>query len=302
MIRLLESLQVFHGKMTPSRAVVHVRLAGDHEFAGLSLSGTVRGPRCRRGHTLPATYRLVEAFNRPQVGGVDKRLHAEALLTDPVFWSPDWPALYDLTVELCQGMQVIDRLQQAMGLRPLTVGDQNLTYAGKTWVLRGVRRDHDLNHVIDACSGAAAALMAPAQRLDEGLLKEASEQGVLVIAQLSDRATAAAELRRLSRFAAVAIATLPPESEPFFGDVAGDIVLAHVMGQGHLEMPASDVRLVLSQVGEPESFARWAKALSRPVIACRPLATTVSIAEARRECDRLQRDLAPYGQFAGYIV
>jgi hypothetical protein len=39
-----------------------------------------------------------------------------------------------------------------------------------------------------------------------------------------------------------------------------------------------------------------------PVLATRPLAAPLELASARAACDALQRDLAPIGQFAGYIV
>ena len=43
-------------------------------------------------------------------------------------------------------------------------------------------------------------------------------------------------------------------------------------------------------------------AVPKPVVAARYLDSPLTLAEARAACDALQRDLAPLGQFAGYVV
>jgi hypothetical protein len=42
--------------------------------------------------------------------------------------------------------------------------------------------------------------------------------------------------------------------------------------------------------------------LAVPIIAIRPSGSFPDLAAARRACDHLQGELAPLGQFAGYIV
>lgn len=301
----LAELHLHVAGLTPGRGVVNARLPGGSESAGLSLGGFVRGPRCSRGSTLPTTYRFAgEAFNisKSEPVGNLSGVKAQALVTDPIFWSPDWPALYDVTVELRRGSDVIEQATRTIGLRPLSSAGKYLTYAGKTWVLRGIFCDCALHSEISQFREAAAALVAPGELLDERLLTEASEEGVLVVAQLTNPATAAAELTRLSRFAAVAIAVLPPGEQAVRSDVAQNILLAHAVAQAELAPPSDDARLALGEVRKPNTFAEWAGMLRRPVMAFRPLGLPTEIAAARRECDRLQRDLAPYGQFAGYIV
>ena len=41
---------------------------------------------------------------------------------------------------------------------------------------------------------------------------------------------------------------------------------------------------------------------NRPVIAVRWTGEPMPLADARRACDQLQRDLAPHGDYAGYFV
>lgn len=303
----LEALEVFYGELTPNRAVVVARLPLSERLAGLTLGGIVRGPRCSRGHTLPATYRLVGHVSNPSkveaglVGNLSY-VSAQALVTEPIFWTPDWPALYDVTVELRQGSTVIERTTRTMGLRPLAVVGKNLAYGGKTWVLRGVRCDRLSDETLRQCREHAAALLSPAELLDEQLLVQASEIGVLTVALLPDQSTAQERLAWLSRFPAVALAVLPPECGPFQSAAKGNILLAHYQRQGQDEPPPDDARLILGEVQDAATFADWAAALQRPVIAFRPLPEPWNASAARAQCDRLQRDLAPYGQFAGYIV
>lgn len=300
MTRLLESLTVFYGELTPNRAVVHAHLAGGEDLAELTLAGIVRGPRCSRGSTLPATYRLVgQASGLP--GQVENLLHVAALITEPIFWSPDWPALYDVTVELRRGSQIIEQTARTIGFRPLAVVGKTLAYGGKTWVLRGVQRDHPLDAEVRQCREHAAALVAPAVSLDDRLLLQASEEGGLVVARIA-AADPSAELLRMSRFAAVAVAVWPPASAPFGSAAPGNILLAQSWRQGQSGPPPDSARLVIAEVLDVESFADWAQTQHRPIIAYRPLPDRYETIAARMECDRLQRDLAPYGQFAGYIV
>ena len=305
MTHLLDSLAVFSGELTPNRAVIQARLTDGQELAGLSLAGTVRGPRCSRGNTLPATYRLGsvgQVSNLSKSGQVENLSYvsAQALITEPVFWTPDWPALYDLAIELRQGSNILEQATRTIGLRPLTVVGKDLVYGGKRWVVRGIRCERLLPADIGKCR-SEAALLVPAAALDERLMTLASEEGTLVIAELSAE-NAAAELLRLSRHAAVAMAIAPKGGVLPAAALATNIVLAHRLKQGEVEPIPDYARLVLGEVTSEASFGQWAAGLARPVIAFRPLDEMYEILAARMECDRLQRDLAPYGQFAGYIV
>ena len=88
---LLANLDVFHGDLTVNRAYVYARLPRPTDDRGLSIVGQVRGPRCKLAETLPVTSPLVDL-------GPGPTLLAQALVPDPVFWSPDLPAIYDVTM------------------------------------------------------------------------------------------------------------------------------------------------------------------------------------------------------------
>ena len=290
----LELLDVYFDELSPNRAGIGARLAAGDVLGGYSIVGQVRGPRCSRGSTLPATYRLTNQSN-------EQALRASAIITEPVFWSPDWPALYDVTVELRRGSAVIDQTTRTIGLRPLGIAGSNLTYAGKTWVLRGVHRLSSLAEALEECARHSAALVAPVELIDWGMLSDASEKGVLTVVLLTASETEE-EIRLCSQYAAAAIGVLPPKYAPSRRIPSGNLLLAHHVRQGDEEPAADAAWLILGEVLEEATFASWAATLKRPVIAYRELWEPPDVGPARAECDRLQRDLAPYGQFAGYIV
>src|SRR5687767_12799952 len=96
----LAQLDVFYGDLSVNRAYVYARLPRPVEDAGLSLVGQVRGPRCRLAEMLPASVPLVDL-------GPGPTLLAQAMIPDPCFWSPDLPAIYDVTVNLLRGTEII---------------------------------------------------------------------------------------------------------------------------------------------------------------------------------------------------
>jgi hypothetical protein len=187
----------------------------------------------------------------------------------------------------------------------LAVVGKRLAYAGKNWVLRGIQRTVRVAEAVDECREQSAALVVPDQLLREPIMTHASEIGVLVVALLSDQTHVAEDhLEWLSQYAAAAIAVLPPDDRPFRTSniKMGNLLLARHLKQGDDEPAADDSRLVLGEVSDAASFGDWARTLSRPVIAYREIWDNIHFATARAECDRLQRDLAPGGQYAGYIV
>ena len=81
-----------------------------------------------------------------------------------------------------------------------------------------------------------------------------------------------------------------------------NLLLAQSIGpdQQRNMQPWADLAIVAAE--DPGEFAQIAQRLTLPVIAQRRIHDPLPLAEARAACDALQRDLAPVGQFAGYIV
>ena len=288
----LPGLDVFYGDLTVNRAFVYARLprpAGDE----WSLTGQVHGPRCLWAQTLPVSSLLVDL-------GPGPTLLARALVPDPCFWSPDLPAIYDVTVNLLRGSEVVATARREIGLRALGVRGRHLALESKRWVFRGVMADSTTAQLPRQWHDAAACYvtsLGEASALER--LAEASQFGSLTAVRFS----APGDLQTLAAFpgAAIGIAEgeLPGE---LASQVAPNLLLAQWIGLTDEPNVRSWAKLVFVDASATEFLGAISARVELPVIACRPLAQQLPLAEARAACDELQRDLAPIGQFAGYVV
>jgi Glycosyl hydrolases family 2 len=76
----------------------------------VAMRGTLRGPYCKRAHTLPAEI----AFR--DLGPKEKAL-AVAIVPDPCVWSPELPHLYQVDIEARKGERVLAEYHGMIGLR-----------------------------------------------------------------------------------------------------------------------------------------------------------------------------------------
>lgn len=97
------------GDVTDMAAHVRARYLG---AGSATLRGTVRGPFCEKGRTLPATFafRQTEA-KQPNI--------AQAMVTDPCMWTPEMPQYYRVELQALNGDTVIDEYNGTIGLRRL---------------------------------------------------------------------------------------------------------------------------------------------------------------------------------------
>jgi hypothetical protein len=288
----LAALELFFGDANAAETRIYARLAGLAPGNGLSLSGKLTGPLCVYSQTLPAMIPLVDQ-------GPGAALLAQAIVPDPCFWSPELPMLYNAHVELRRGHEVLGQIDRTVGIRPLGARGQRLVYEGKTWVLRAVTRQAMPETELEQWREVGAAMYV--RQPDDTLLQQASRVGVLIMAEVNGGAEeVASELRRLSRWPAVGLASVSC-NEPL-----------------PIELRAHARNMVL--IADSHS-APWAHAIMLSelcvesgrhgllpciVLATRQRRSAVAILDdlsaARRECDALQRDLAVYGQFAGYLI
>lgn len=292
----MEELDVFFGELTQARASVYARLPRALADADLTLHGTVRGPRCLHAQTLPATFSLVDLGPGPTV-------LARAVVTEPTYWVPELPAIYDVTVHLQRGDDVLATARREIGLRPLGVRGGRLVLAGKNWVLRGVCRSSTTAALARQWHDEAAALVSDG--VDDEALAEASQWGALAVVKLDGSAsTFAADVRRLAKHSGAAIVVVRGQLPAAFerSSVAPNLLLGYLFtAAGDRQIPAW-ADLVVVDASDREQLAAGGKGTELPVIAMRKLSEALDLSAARAECDRLQRDLAKLGQFAGYIV
>jgi Beta-galactosidase/beta-glucuronidase len=296
MIDDLPQLDVFYGDLTVNRAFVYARLPVPTEPGTWSLVGLVRGPRCFLAETLPVTSPLLDL-------GPGPTLLARATIPDPCFWSPDLPAIYDVTVNLLRGTQLVATARREVGLRALGVRGRHLALESKRWVLRGVSSESTTATLPRQWHEAVAALVAKDAAPEA--LAEASQWGAICAAEVrGTTGQIANSLRQLSQYPGVAIAlvrgNLPADFQR--SQFAPNLLLAQVIGRGNelVRRPWADLLWVQSD--DLLLIGRAAALAELPVVVCRRLARRLPIEAARAACDALQRDLVSVGQFAGYVA
>jgi hypothetical protein len=289
-----EPLELFWGRTSPAAATFYVRWTGE-EPAGVRIAGRIEGPDCRHAATLRAEFPLTDL-------GADPQPLARATITEPCFWTPRTPYVYRARLEVWQGNRPIGHVERLCGAGPLGADGRSLRLAGKRWVLRGVWRDSVPLEDVSAWIAAAAVACLPAP--SDALCREASLRGLAIAARVEGCAEAVAgELRRLARWPAVVMAVLPGDTLAVaLKSPPPGLLLAQRVGRDESWAPHSWAHVLFAEVHEPIEFARRAVDVARPVVAFQRSAESEAIGAARADCDRLQRDLAPWGDFAGYVV
>jgi len=137
----------------------------------------------------------------------------------------------------------------------------------------------------------------------EVLLADASASGVLLAVEIGLDA-APQDVRRLAQYSSVGVIVASESVAELstLKSAAPNVIFARKSS----ELSATDVAnwadLRLIDTGDTSDLRQSFSAKPLPIVAVRRLETAPSFAAARAECDRLQRDLAPIGDFAGYIV
>lgn len=316
---LFDELSVFHGEASTTLARVYARLPESAEVAGCELTGRVVGPRCRWAKTLPAASRLV-AVRR---GGDGKGLLAEAVVPDPCFWSDEVPMLYDVHVELRRGGDTIAAAERTIGFRGVGRRGQSFLRQGKRWVPRGMYVDAvPAPERDDFEAWRAAPAVMVVESPSDAVCLTASETGVWVVADLREviRSNAVrtagqassgagttsidAELVRLARHPAVFLVVVPTavHATPELRANAPNVLLAERPTHDAIAQVSPQADCVWLDADHAEAFAVAARATTLPIVACRSMTAAQSLSEVRLACDHLQRDLAPIGDFAGYVI
>lgn len=362
----LDELALFLGAASVPAARCYARCPRPPEGRDWRLEGSVRGPFSTRARTLPATTTWTDL-------GPGPTLMATASIPDPCYWTPDNPALYDVQLRVLDGTREIAATRRMLGLRRLGAHGRAFRFEAQRWVLRGVTRfapppsltepaahggptigsepvaastvfsstkaDHDIAMAAwDTVPWRDENATLVARDLSDSECDRAQSAGRLLAAWVPmDRGDWAAELRRLSRSAAVAFAILEGGAA---AGLAADAVRSLAPNLCLLQAFAADARVtpsdwaqgVVVEAGDDRSaFARRIAACGLPVVAYRPFAPRVeqvaawrgaasaaceantshdpartwaaqAFAAARGAVDALQRDLAPVGDYAGYIV
>lgn len=188
-----------------------------------------------------------------------------------------------------------------MGIRRLGVRGRSLILDNSRWVVRGVRLERIAADDLVVARETGSAIFAPP--VDDAIYFEASRFGVPLVIDLSDRPVDIGEVRRAGTWPAVFAIVFDPQAEigPDVRAAARNVLFALAPGQWPGVQPTW-AQIVLVDL-PPDSSANIA-ASDLPIIVRRrtSAAENATLATARAACDRLQYDLAPHGDFAGYFV
>ncbi len=269
--RLSDRLELFFGARSEAMCRVYARIAEADAGSDWRITGTLTGPECVYGETLPATFRFADRGpNGPPL--------AEALVPEPNLWTPEMPHLYRADVQIACGDAVVERVERIFGIRPLGATPRGLRFAGKGWALRGVRAeaadDDDLRHW-----HAADTAMVVAHPHD-GLCQAASRTGVLIVAELIGAAID--ELRRLSRWPAVGLVSLPSTVRQLPPGVGRNLLFAQKFAAGEAIAPAEGIDLVFCEVADHAKLPPGANDCLLPIVAVRPARSATSVGQGLR--------------------
>lgn len=300
-------LEVFFGEANNAAARVYARWTQEGLPRDCRLTGRVIGPTCVYSHTLSAAVPLrpkppsSERVDAEASGGA--ALLAEAVVPDPCFWTTELPFLYRVEAELRRGDEVVATAERLLGIRRLGAYGKRLIFEGRGWVARGVHVRAVPERPLAEWRAADLAMVV--EQPDDALCAEASRLGVLLIAEIAGAsAELQDELQRLARWPAVAAALLPPAAafDAASRRAATNLLVGQrVRGLGGGTQP-SRIDIVVCEDDASQQIATMASGITLPVMAWRRAGGCDELAEARRACDLLQRDLASLGEFAGFLV
>ena len=262
---------------------------------GVDLSGAweLYGPRCEYGRTLASVFR----------GRATGDGDVAFLVTEPCYWSPAMPFLY----ELHRTGGLADEEPHSLGLRQLIAHGRNLRLGGERIVLRGAACE-----TLDAASASrahAAECSVALSSLDEFDFSEASRLGTFVLLDATRfDGDLGALIERCSWQPAAAILALSRERLELARELPGgasEILLAQrfdSLDWDDANSVANGISVIVAAINQGERPPAWMAVCGRPVVAIRRGGTYADLEQARAGCDRLQAELAPEFDLAGYIV
>jgi hypothetical protein len=202
-------------------------------------------------------------------------------------------------------------VDRTVGIRRLGVRGKSLFFDGKRFVLRGrqeCRMQNEECRIFLEChqdflrdTWTVLVVANP----DDEVCEFASRRGILLVADLAEEGDSPLDLlRRVSRWPAVGFAILARGADISDSQIAEipNLLLAQFVPVDQKLATVRWADLLFIEISQPEILANKIAGIDIPVVAVRRLANVDNIEQARAECDILQSDLAPFGDFAGFVV
>jgi len=275
------------------------------EAGNRSLTGKLVGPHCEYARTLPAEFSFAE-FSPPDIGIFSdlNRPKYTTQVIDPCYWTPELPFLYDLQVSLQMENGQNVEYQAKIGLTRWECHWRNLRLESRRIVLRGASIEQPSTDSIPAARAANTALLV--DRYDRTFCDVADQIGVIVCLDLR---TAGDSLRSI-------LSQINSSTSVFLVLISSDqrrqknldnlwpsnCIVAEFLSTTSPEDYTDLGTVVAFELRGEERPPSWIAKAPRPVIVIRRGEDYADLTAARAACDRLQAELAPEFDLAGYFV
>ncbi len=271
-----------------------------------SFTGTLKGPQCNYARTLPAdfSFSCINSKNQAEVTGIQCPLYS-AQVIDPCYWTAELPFLYDLQVSLVtEDGQQLDQTTQ-VGLTRWETHWRNLMLDNRRTVVRGASTDATAMDVLSDARVASTALLM--DHYDSAFCKAASEAGVILCVDLRTAGDSlpaiVAQLDFSPSVLLAFIGTDQAKQEHLADHWPSHCIVAQLVSKTATSEDYLDSRAVVGlELSAGERPPSWLAMASRPVVVIRRGEDYSDLGEARAACDRLQAELAPEFDLAGYFV
>ncbi|NOZ41468.1 MAG: hypothetical protein GXP24_14765 [Planctomycetes bacterium] len=280
---------------SPTEHQVNFALCDMSQGRLASFGGNLIGPHCQYARTLPATFSIPPCEGLPDVSN-----RTQKIITDPCYWTPQLPYLYTFEGE----MKLADGSEQSwshtVGFRRWEVEGRNLRLERRRVVLRGVVVDESS---VDLAAAHDAEVTLVVKEPSNSFLQQASECGVMVIADLYNVDTVLTpRLLSLAWHPSVALVL----QNEIYGYLPPALIPGHRVHANAQLVPESIAHdwasVILVELNAGERPPAWLANTKKPVIVIRRGEDYADFTAARAACDRLQAELAPEFDLAGYFV
>jgi len=283
-VSIPDQLQFLQGQCSESTAQVYL-----HAHAELAaLPALLTGPRCQFSHTLAADFVFRTTTNAAPM----------ALVTEPCYWTPALPFLYDLQLGKSEEQKI------SVGLRRWTSQGSSFYLETRRTVLRGAFTDVITDEILTQARAAGTVLLLNHYHFD--WCAAADRAGVPLVVDLRQAGAALGPiLSRLDWSASVLLALVSEEQLTHTTSVGPrQCLLAPCLNASSppAELLDSAAQAYAIELQPGESPPTWLADIDRPLVAIRRGVTSDDLPAARAACDRLQADLAPKLNLAGYFV
>jgi len=275
------------------------------EAGNRSLTGKLIGPHCEYARTLPAEFSFVE-FSPPDIEIFSdlNRPKYIAQVIDPCYWTPELPFLYDLQVSLQREDGKNVEYQAKVGLTRWECHWRNLRLESRRIVLRGSSIEQPTTDSIPIARAANTALIV--DRYDRAFCDVADQVGVIVCLDLRTAGDSLSSiLSQINSSTSVFLVLISSDQsrQKNPDDLwPTNCIVAEFLSTTSPEDYTDLGTVVAFELRGKERPPSWIAKAPRPVIVIRRGEDYADLVAARAACDRLQAELAPEFDLAGYFV